>query len=299
MLSRRLQNMPLVPETPLAPLPLAAAWLILLLGLLGAVLLVRLLLRAGPLRAAARSLRVQLAALPAADLEVWPLVLILAWSCALAVMQALQPAPPAAQPLPSLGSLLAGGLLQNGLLALAVAVCLRLSGHGWRTLAGAAGSDRLDRARAAAAGGLRGGVMLLAPAWLLAGAGAAMLQRLAWPVEPQEALQWLASGQLGAWRVLVLLLASLVLAPLAEEVVFRGILLPVLARHGTRPWRALLLSSLLFAALHLHAGSLLPLLAVGGACGLGFLATGHLLTPIVMHALFNAVSLLALFARPL
>ena len=291
--------MPLVPETPLAPLPLAAVWLILLLGLLGAGLLVRLLLRAAPRRAAARRhLRDQLAALPAADLEVWPLVLILAWSCALAVMQALQPAPPAAPPLPSLGSLLAGGLLQNGLLALAVAVCLRLSGRGWRTLAGAVGSDRLDHARAAAAGGLRGGVMLLAPAWLLAGVNAAMLQRLAWPVEPQEALQWLASGQLGAWRVLVLLFASLVLAPLAEEVVFRGILLPVLARHGTRPWRGLLLSSLLFAALHLHAASLLPLLAVGGACGLGFLATGHLLTPIVMHALFNAVSLLALFALP-
>ena len=288
--------MPLVPENPLAPLPLAAVWLIHLLGLLGAGLLVRLLLRA-PRRAAAwQHLRDRLTTLPAADLEVWPLVLFLAWSLALSAAQALQPAPPAVQPLPSLGSLLAGGLLQNGLLALAVAVCLRLSGRGWRTLAGAAGSDRLDRARAAAASGLRGGVMLLAPAWLLAGVGAGLLQWIAWPVEPQAALQWLASGQLGPLRVLVLLLASLVLAPLAEEVVFRGILLPVLSRHGTRPWRALLLTSLLFAALHLHAGSLLPLLAVGGACGLGFLATGHLLTPIVMHALFNAVSLLALYA---
>ncbi len=296
MLAKHPPNMPLVPETPLTPLPLAAVWLILLLGLLGAGLLVHLLLWAAPRRAAVqRHLRNRLAALPAADLEVWPLVLILAWIFAMSAAQTLRP--PAAPPLPSLGSLLAGGILQNGLLALAVAVCLRLAGSGWHTLAGAVGGGRGMRVRAVAAG-LRGGVMLLAPAWLAAGAGAAMLQRLAWPVEPQAALQWLAGGQLGAWRVLVLLLASLVLAPLAEEVVFRGILLPVLARHGTRPWRALLLSSLLFAALHLHAGSLLPLLAVGGACGLGFLATGHLLTPIVMHALFNAVSLLALFARP-
>ena len=40
MLSRRLQNMPLVPETPLAPLPLAAAWLQnLVIGLIGLLLI--------------------------------------------------------------------------------------------------------------------------------------------------------------------------------------------------------------------------------------------------------------------
>ena len=289
--------MPFVPDSPPAPLPLAAAWLIFLLGLLGAGLLAGLLHRLASDRSAARQLlRERLAALPAGELEVWPLLLFLAWGIALAVAQSLRPAPPAAPALPSLGSLLTGGLLQNGLLALVITACLRLSGRGWRTLAGADG--RRATARQAAVLGLRGSTMILAPAWLLAGAGAFILQRLAWPVEPQEALQWLASGQLGPARLPVLLLSVLVLAPLAEETVFRGILLPVLARRGTRPGRGLLLSTLLFAALHLHAGSLLPLLVVGGACGLGFLATGHLLTPIVMHALFNAVSLLALFALP-
>ena len=289
--------MPLIPENPPATLSPAALRLILLLGLLGAILLVRGLIRLASDRdAALRQIRGRLAALPAADLDVRPVVIVLAWSIALEVAQALLPPPPSALPLPSLASLLAGGLLQNGLLALAVAVCLRLSGRGWRTLAG--GGDGRANARQAAAMGVRVGVMLLAPAWLLSGAGAAILQRLAWPLEPQTALRWLTGGEFGAARALVLILSAMVIAPLAEETVFRGILLPALARHGTRPWRALALSSLLFAALHMHAGSLLPLLAVGAACGLGFIATGHLLTPIVMHALFNAVSLLAFHALP-
>jgi hypothetical protein len=50
--------------------------------------------------------------------------------------------------------------------------------------------------------------------------------------------------------------------------------------------------------LHLHAPSFLPLLLVGCALSLGLLLTGSLLTPIVMHAIFNGEMLLLLYTWP-
>ena len=292
--------MPLTPEVQLpAPPFVVAIWLILVLGMLGVVLLWQQLVRVfADWGAARRRVSKRLAALPAAGLDVWPLLLVFGWGLALTALQMLQPESAAAALPTSLFSLLSGSLLQTLLMVLAIAVCMRHAEHGWRLLLGAAGSDRRESVRAAVGAGLRGGIMLLMPVWLLALCGALVLQRIAWPLEQQQAMQWLAGGQLGWAWVVVVIFTALVVAPVVEEVAFRGILLPVLARHGMRPWRALLLSSLLFAALHMHAGSLLPLVGVGLGCGLGYIATGHLLTPIVMHALFNASSLLSLFAMP-
>ncbi len=60
---------------------------------------------------------------------------------------------------------------------------------------------------------------------------------------------------------------------------------------------ALLVVSLLFGAIHLHGPSLVPLTVLSlGMCA-GYLRTGHMLTPIVMHATLNALNLLALSAR--
>ena len=52
-----------------------------------------------------------------------------------------------------------------------------------------------------------------------------------------------------------------VLAPLAEEILYRAMLFGGLAAQG-RPVRAALLSSLFFAALHLSVPAILPLFAL-------------------------------------
>ncbi len=88
-------------------------------------------------------------------------------------------------------------------------------------------------------------------------------------------------------------LTATVLAPLFEETLFRGVLLPVLGRQlgGAR---AVLVSAAVFAAAHLSLGELVPLFVL--AVGLGWLRwqSGRLLPCVLMHALWNGLTFLNL-----
>jgi len=86
----------------------------------------------------------------------------------------------------------------------------------------------------------------------------------------------------------LLLLAStaLLLAPLFEETLFRGLLLPVLARHWGRGW-GVVLSAACFALAHLSLGELVPLFVLGLGLGWLRLQSGRLGTCALMHSLWN------------
>ena len=86
-----------------------------------------------------------------------------------------------------------------------------------------------------------------------------------------------------------LALTAVVLAPLFEEVIFRGALLPVLASYWGRGW-GVFLCGLLFAAAHISIGELAPLTVLGVGLALLRLRTGRLLPCVLMHALWNAVT---------
>ena len=86
---------------------------------------------------------------------------------------------------------------------------------------------------------------------------------------------------------------AVVLAPLFEETIFRGALLPVLAkRWGTAG--GVVLSALLFALAHISIGELAPLTVLGVGLALLRVSTGRLLPSVLMHALWNAVTFLNL-----
>ena len=98
------------------------------------------------------------------------------------------------------------------------------------------------------------------------------------------------------------LLAMLLLYPVVEEWIFRGVLQGELLRHSR--WRrahlgltrANLVTSLLFAAMHLiHQPPLWALAVVVPSLVLGHFREryGKLWLPIALHILFNAVYLLA------
>ena len=93
--------------------------------------------------------------------------------------------------------------------------------------------------------------------------------------------------------LLLLSLTAVVLAPLFEETIFRGVLLPVLGRSLGRTG-AVVVSALVFAVAHLSIGELAPLLVLGLGLGLLRLSTGRLLPCVVMHALWNGVTFLNL-----
>lgn len=90
-------------------------------------------------------------------------------------------------------------------------------------------------------------------------------------------------------------LLAVVVAPLFEEILFRGILLPVLARRfGVLA--AVAAISILFAVIHGHVPSLVTLFLLSVALSTAYLFTRSLTTSIVMHALFNAVTVTILLS---
>jgi len=95
------------------------------------------------------------------------------------------------------------------------------------------------------------------------------------------------------WALLCFALTAMVLAPLFEETLFRGVLLPVLAqRWGARP--AVLASAAVFALAHLSLAEFGPLLVLGIGLGILRWRSGRLGASVLMHALWNGFTLLNL-----
>jgi uncharacterized protein len=90
----------------------------------------------------------------------------------------------------------------------------------------------------------------------------------------------------GLMPILIFLLLACVIAPIWEEITFRGFLYPFLKSKLGRT-AALLLSSLLFAAMHQHLPSFIPLTALGVLLALLYERTGSLGYNILLHSFFN------------
>jgi len=140
--------------------------------------------------------------------------------------------------------------------------------------------------------GIGWGVLAWVGASLLLLAVVTLLERLGIPPEPETAEQ--AVALLEPWLVV---LAVVILAPLAEEVFFRGVVFNAWLRERGRRW-AFISSSLLFAVIHFSLVALLPILLLGLALAWVYARTGSLLAPIAMHATVNGISVaLALLVR--
>ena len=85
-----------------------------------------------------------------------------------------------------------------------------------------------------------------------------------------------------------LVLHVMVLAPLAEEVAFRGLLYRYL-RYMATPLIATIGSALIFALMHASLAQGAWALVLGLVAAVAYQQTGSLLTPIIIHGLFNAV----------
>jgi len=120
-----------------------------------------------------------------------------------------------------------------------------------------------------------------------------LLRALHLPEAPQPILPFLNDPAHPVWLRGVLFAVAIGLAPVAEELVFRGVALPLFLQR-TPPQTAILLSSLLFASLHLHPPVLLPLFVLAAGLSAAYYLTGSLLVPITVHILFNGGNLLAM-----
>ena len=93
----------------------------------------------------------------------------------------------------------------------------------------------------------------------------------------------------------ILLLQVALIGPVAEELLFRGVIFKALKNRLSFAWAAGL-SSLLFACLHGSFNDLLPIFAVGMFLAWIYQKTQNITAPIAAHCLFNSLNILALLA---
>jgi membrane protease YdiL (CAAX protease family) len=119
-----------------------------------------------------------------------------------------------------------------------------------------------------------------------------LLTRLGLPVEDQDLMDILQNTN-SAWLVASLVAVATLIAPLAEELIFRGGLFRYFRTRAPR-WAVIISTSVIFGALHVHWGgkfeglpSFVPLTLLAVVFCAAYERTGLIGTAIVAHALFN------------
>lgn len=99
----------------------------------------------------------------------------------------------------------------------------------------------------------------------------------------------------GVVGIVFTVLAACVLAPIAEEMVFRGVLLSALTeRWGERV--GIVVSAAAFAAVHIYPFAMVPIFALALVLARLFLRSRTLWLPVAVHMLFNTLGVVALYA---
>ncbi len=94
--------------------------------------------------------------------------------------------------------------------------------------------------------------------------------------------------------LLLFFLTAAIAAPLFEEFLFRGFLLPSLTRY-LPVWGAIGISGLLFGVAHLSMSEILPLTTLGIILGVVYVRTRSLLASMLLHSLWNSSTLVSLY----
>lgn len=126
-----------------------------------------------------------------------------------------------------------------------------------------------------------GGLLLTVPAALV----------YAWVVGP-EGMSTAVSDVFGGIRTslpvaLLVMAVVVVVAPLCEEILFRGLLWGAVAKHVANPWIVYVVTTLLFAFAHFELTRTPLLFVVALPLGLARVLTGRLTASIIAHQINN------------
>jgi len=130
-------------------------------------------------------------------------------------------------------------------------------------------------------------LIILTTVFLLLGFTIPLTEILPMSDQINEAMMSLESDRL--W---LNLLTFVLLAPVLEELIFRGIMLDGLLRK-TSPLKAILLSSFLFALVHLNPWQFISAMVIGLFAGWVYYRTRNLLYPMLIHITNNALPTLS------
>lgn len=101
-------------------------------------------------------------------------------------------------------------------------------------------------------------------------------------------LEALRQGQLSGGEITLLAVAAVGMAPLAEELLFRGALLDGLRARLGKPWTAVAFSSIAFGLIHAQPQDVIPLMTLGAMLAYLRLRTGSVGVCVIAHVIFNA-----------
>ena len=190
------------------------------------------------------------------------------------------------------GNILLATMSFQGVTWVLIPVLLRLNQIHWRD---AFGLRKVDFFRALA-WAMAALIVVLPVVLTLNFLSETALEKAGWQPKSQAAVELLNDAPL--WPTGIYLgVFAVVLAPVAEEFIFRGVLFPFVKQLGW-PKLAWFGVSFLFALIHGAAAIFIPLFVLALALTWLYEKTGNLLAPIVVHGLFNAANLaLLILAR--
>lgn len=92
---------------------------------------------------------------------------------------------------------------------------------------------------------------------------------------------------------IVVFVTAVLIVPVFEEMLFRGLFQSLIRSLIVRPWVSILATSVLFSSVHANAAHWPALFALSVCMGYSYEKSGSLYRPIFIHSLFNAISVIA------
>jgi membrane protease YdiL (CAAX protease family) len=108
-------------------------------------------------------------------------------------------------------------------------------------------------------------------------------------IEQHEELKTITAHRQLPLRVLIVV-TTVVVAPVFEEMLFRGLFQTMIRSHLVTPWLPIAISSAIFATMHQNWGHWPALFVLGMCLGYSYEKSGSLFRPIFIHSLFNAAT---------
>jgi len=135
-------------------------------------------------------------------------------------------------------------------------------------------------------------IFIMPVSHLLQALSISLMEKIHWAPQTEEAVD-LVTNATAMWTQIYLAFFAIVLAPVAEEFVFRGVLYPYFNQRGFHKlaWIGV---NLVFAFIHGNAADFIPLFVLALALTWLYETTDNLLMPIFAHAAFNAANLVLL-----
>ena len=198
---------------------------------------------------------------------------------------------PPGSPVPSVAQLVVNSLSFQGATLMLAVFFLREHQVSWNEAFGLSNNWRRSMLL-----GVMCACIFLPIGWSLQQVSAHVLTHIPhWNFKPEEQAPVQTLRLASSWADrLVLGIVTILLAPMAEELLFRGVLYPWIRQAGF-PRLALFGTALVFGGMHFNAQAFVPLFTLAIILALLYDHTNNLLASITAHSLFNGFNFALLY----